>query len=859
MAKLTEYPQATKFDQGDILIKDGINGTKKILVSDAAKVMGSEVIMVNEDAGENTKVVVTTTDEEYELALMSDLAELEGDLSDVDDDVEGLKTQVNDIESEINADVSFDLTHMETADWVTGSISPTDGSTAHSDYRIRHSYITPIAPGTKIRFTGTSYDSVNNCPFLCFVHEYKSGYTTAPTSITSISKWIIGTDILSEPDMTLTVGDETAGICVVFGRDRSYNILASTSEISNIAFATPESIVTSNIADDYDATATYSVGDYRVFNNILYKCIDDIDTPEAWNAAHWTRATVGEEITALKNSTAAEIDSLENDIDGIKSEIVKETPFVVTNDSWEIGKAIGATGGTSTSSSYAYTTYIMPCAPGTTFKYTGTTFDNINNCDFICYLHEYSKDSGGPGNSQSNWLKRTNIITENGLKVTTGDSTLGVAISFGRASSTGVTFVEADLQNFSMVSVEEIITKAQEEIDNIVIPKNSFVTGNMTGSGSISIEDGVTVSAGGVHTNEALTVGGKWLSVSLKDTVTIPSSQIITVLFYDGTDQYIGYTTHALNARQFYIGIPDGCAKINVNCNYSNPSSDMFAFSWDKWEEYTAYNGDTNTDSSKLPPVHNKLKFKKIVNFGDSIFGLRRPPNSLSDWISLYTGAKCYNIGFGGCNMASKSDSKYDPFCMYRLADAIADNDFTLQEAQVSATGVPSYFSDALTLLESIDFSTVDIITIAYGTNDFSEFTLLDNAENLYDTDTFAGALRYSIETILTAFPKIKVFVLTPIWRFWLNSENEFLYDSNSYERTKIVDGQPYTDHIKLTDFVEKAIETANEYQLDYIDDFYNTGMNKFNRSVYFPSNDGTHPNLVGLQMLGRHIAHHLY
>lgn len=36
MPKLTEYPQATSFDQNDILIKDGTNGTKKIAVEDAA-------------------------------------------------------------------------------------------------------------------------------------------------------------------------------------------------------------------------------------------------------------------------------------------------------------------------------------------------------------------------------------------------------------------------------------------------------------------------------------------------------------------------------------------------------------------------------------------------------------------------------------------------------------------------------------------------------------------------------------------------------------------------------------------------------------------------------------------------------
>lgn len=30
MSKLIDYPAATRFDSGDILIKDGTNGTKKI-------------------------------------------------------------------------------------------------------------------------------------------------------------------------------------------------------------------------------------------------------------------------------------------------------------------------------------------------------------------------------------------------------------------------------------------------------------------------------------------------------------------------------------------------------------------------------------------------------------------------------------------------------------------------------------------------------------------------------------------------------------------------------------------------------------------------------------------------------------
>lgn len=44
MAKLTEYPAATQFDSGDILIKDGTNGTKKITAENAAADLVSKAV-----------------------------------------------------------------------------------------------------------------------------------------------------------------------------------------------------------------------------------------------------------------------------------------------------------------------------------------------------------------------------------------------------------------------------------------------------------------------------------------------------------------------------------------------------------------------------------------------------------------------------------------------------------------------------------------------------------------------------------------------------------------------------------------------------------------------------------------------
>lgn len=58
-----------------------------------------------------------------------------------------------------------------------------------------------------------------------------------------------------------------------------------------------------NTADDYDATATYAVGDYCLYNGDLYKCNTAIATAEAWDATHWTSTQIMDEV-----ATAVDVD-----------------------------------------------------------------------------------------------------------------------------------------------------------------------------------------------------------------------------------------------------------------------------------------------------------------------------------------------------------------------------------------------------------------------------------------------------------------------------------------------------------------------------------------------------------------------
>lgn len=245
-----------------------------------------------------------------------------------------------------------------------------------------------------------------------------------------------------------------------------------------------------------------------------------------------------------------------------------------------------------------------------------------------------------------------------------------------------------------------------------------------------------------------------------------------------------------------------------------------------------------------------KLPFggKKIVNFGDSIIGQTRPPKDVSTYLADKTGATVYNCGFGGCEMGTHADSNYDAFSMYRIADAIATNTWTLQETAAAEAGMPSYFADTVTLLKGLDFSEIDIVTISYGTNDWNNGSAIDNGGKA-DMSYFADALRYSIETLMTAFPNLRVFICTQTYRFFMDANHDFVDDCTTHTNSQ---GKT------LTDFVEKTIEVADEYNLPCINN-YNIGMNKYSRSYYFYTTDGTHPKPTGNQLIADNIANKIF
>ncbi len=345
-------------------------------------------------------------------------------------------------------------------------------------------------------------------------------------------------------------------------------------------------------------------------------------------------------------------------------------------------------------------------------------------------------------------------------------------------------------------------------------------------------------------------------------------SSLLLVYCYNASGNYLGrintrFANFELDNSHYFV-LPTGTTQIRLysNAGESLLQPDKIALSTVPLDQFLYYgeHADPIVKKTALPfkvddLVDTKvlpLFGKTIVNFGDSIFGNKRPPDDVSTSLATITGATVYNLGFGGCRMAPHPTKWASPFCMHALAHAVATGDYSTQ-LNVSLTGAPAYYEESRTLLASLDFSKVDIVTIAYGTNDFTGEILLDNPDNPKDINTFGGALRYSLEELLGAFPHLHIFVCTPTYRFWMDSENDYAFVTDSDEKVNDDTG------LKLTDYVAKMKEIAQEYHIKCIDNYYELGINKYNRAYWFPSTDGTHHNKLGGMLIAQHMANEIF
>ena len=249
--------------------------------------------------------------------------------------------------------------------------------------------------------------------------------------------------------------------------------------------------------------------------------------------------------------------------------------------------------------------------------------------------------------------------------------------------------------------------------------------------------------------------------------------------------------------------------------------------------------------SDKISPLlsqkaNNLLQGKRIVCFGDSITEFGTYPEQIGDLL----GIEAINVGFGGTRLVEHDYvGDYNQFCFCNIIKSIISKDWSLQESVVQNIG--DKFPEILNKLKSIDFNEVDIITFLYGTNDFtSSYVSLGDKESQNNKE-INGALNYCLSTLMTNYPKLKIYALTPIFRKTIPNT-----EGTSDDNPSGAEGNT----LWLHDVANAICDKANEYHIPSKDLYNTSNINKFNCDSYLAS-DGVHPNDEGFSLLADKIA----
>ncbi|AZA73581.1 SGNH/GDSL hydrolase family protein [Chryseobacterium indoltheticum] len=231
------------------------------------------------------------------------------------------------------------------------------------------------------------------------------------------------------------------------------------------------------------------------------------------------------------------------------------------------------------------------------------------------------------------------------------------------------------------------------------------------------------------------------------------------------------------------------------------------------------------------------------VVFADSI-------GELSNWTNIagkLLGCNLINCAIGGTRMALHqiTPNDYDAFSAYNLAEAVVSGNWSRQEAAAIAirdnTGDDNVY--IVNRMKAINWALVDFIVLAFGTNDLTGGTcpIGTNADNT--GTTIKGAMNLFLSKIQTAFPKIEILVITPIYR---NIEG---VSSDTYANGR-------TPPVTMKGIIDAEEEIAKINHIDVLTMYDNLGMNAKTLTTY--TVDGTHLSDFGAQKYALKVANKL-
>lgn len=189
---------------------------------------------------------------------------------------------------------------------------------------------------------------------------------------------------------------------------------------------------------------------------------------------------------------------------------------------------------------------------------------------------------------------------------------------------------------------------------------------------------------------------------------------------------------------------------------------------------------------------------------------------NLANIVREKTGATVYNCAISDSYMTAqnptyKNSYPYDAFSFYYLCTLFTfGNTDTLSWAEKDLGGLPADVKESTDLLQSIDYSELDVLCIYYDGSDYLEQRVVKDEENENDPTTFCGALNAGIDLVKELLPDTRIIVMSPTYAYAVDKNGNY---SSSFERNVLEE--------PLNFYVGMQSVTCIENNVSFVDNFY--------------------------------------
>ena len=244
---------------------------------------------------------------------------------------------------------------------------------------------------------------------------------------------------------------------------------------------------------------------------------------------------------------------------------------------------------------------------------------------------------------------------------------------------------------------------------------------------------------------------------------------------------------------------------------------------------------------------------RTVVAFGNAPFAdARGTDENLASLIEELSGAVVYNCSVADSYLAateptfSAANDPMDAFTFYWLATLAALDNTRIYEGAFEELGenVPDDAKEAYEILTTLDFNTVDVITIMYDAADYLDGRYIYNPDNYTDIQSFYGNLCAGIDLFQNTYPHIRIIVMSPTYAYAVNEDGEYV-SSDLYL---------YAEH-PLSRYSMLLEQGAANYVVSFVDNFYGT-VNELNAKEYLA--DNVHLNTSGRQKVAERFVYAL-